>query len=37
MASRSYIERNFPALALWLFIIAAALFVKRMQQIAAGG
>jgi len=37
MASRSWAERNYPALALWVFILGAALLVKRLQQGAAGG
>lgn len=37
MAARGYIERNFPALALWLFILGAAVLVSRIRQAAAGG
>lgn len=34
---RSYIDRNFPALALWLFIIGAVVLVKQLQQRTAAG
>lgn len=34
---RGWIDRNFPALALWLFIIGAVVLVKQLQQRTAAG